>query len=181
MRIPIKTYLFKYLSAQLGTDKFVLKQIPAAGANTNELLWQKRLSELIFPLVTTDHPYKPDELKLKNYTIISMHPTDWLVNNKRLFISERGVRIINSELYNWFMEDLCECLDEAISNRQRIDLRIIQFMDRFNINEDDIRLDSLKRNYHRERTKTNEKISKNNLGVTQLVLDLSFSNKLIQT
>lgn len=180
MRIPIKTYLHKYLLKQIGSDKLVLQKITTHQSITQDLLWQKRLSDLIFPLLTTGHGYKTDEIEFKNYVFMAIHPNTTALRDKKISISAKGVKCLNNAVYGWFMEDLQEYCDEALSKSQRIDLRILQFMADHNIDEEDIRFDSLKKNYYRERVKTSQKIFTKNSSTAQLVLDLSFSNKLIQ-
>jgi hypothetical protein len=181
MRIPIKTYLHKYLLNQLGTEKFILQKYSNCNTSTRELLWQKRLSDLIFPLLITGNGYKPEEIGFKNFVYMAVFPSNTAIREKRMSISSKGVQCINNALYTWFMEDLQEFCDEALSTNQRIDMRILKFMSDYNIDEDDIRFDSLKKNYYRERVKTSQKIFTKNYATAQLVLDLSFSNKLIQS
>lgn len=180
MRIPIKTYLFKYLKVQIGAEKFVLRRISVSEANTKELIWQQRLSKLIFPLITTGEGYKADDIKFKNYTLVGVFLSDTLINHKRAAISEKGVNLINAQLYQWFMDDMFDCLDESISNGKRMDLQILEFMNRYDLDDEDIRFDSLKKNFYRDRKTNSEKVFKKPSTTAQIVLDFGFSEKLIQ-
>jgi len=79
------------------------------------------------------------------------------------------------------VEELAMKMDEAIANKKRHDKAILEFMNQYNFDEDDIRFDSLKKRMYRERVKIAEKIYlANNLKPTSGVLNLSFGDRLIQ-
>jgi CRISPR/Cas system-associated endoribonuclease Cas2 len=79
------------------------------------------------------------------------------------------------------MDELMSRVFEALDEEKRIDTIILGFMAECNIDEDDIRFDSLKKNCYRKRTEIAEKLFLNNNSATaHVVLNLSFDTKLIR-
>lgn len=151
--------------------------------NGNIIHIQREISKTLYPFLNTRDQWKTENLaKQYKYTLISLQLMDYLANHKRLFISTLGVIKFNERLDQLMVEDLMNRLDLSISNKKRHDETFLQFMAECSIDEDDIRFDSLKKRCYRERVKLKEKIFLgNNLSRTYGVLDLSFTEKLVQS
>ena len=186
IKIPIRVHLLKYLRGKVGADKLDIKHINQMElfADQSDIIFiQRELSKNIYPFINTTHNWKPEHLGVKyKFGMVALNLKDYLINSKKLFISYDGVKKLNESLYDLMMNELMGLLDESIVNKTRHDEAIINFMNKYEIDEDDIRFDSLKRKCYRERARLAEQIFlENNLKMTSGVIDLSFGNNLVQS
>lgn len=185
IRIPIKTYLVKYLIARLGKDSLELKRVSAFEVALSEdnikANLQKQISDVIFPMLKSSGNYDLNQyVDNKTYTIVGLTLTDSLMKLKKVCLRPKAITIINDVIYNIMMGELMNRVFEAIDQEQRLDNIILGFMCECNIDEDDIKFDSLKKNCYRKRAELAEKIFHKNSTTAHAVLNLSFGNKLIR-
>lgn len=186
VRIPIKMHLLKYLRNKVGADKLEIKhynQTEMFAEESDVIYIQRELSKTIYPFLNTKIHWHQKQLdKQGNFGVVALNLKDYLVNSKRLCISIEGVKKFNSCIDSIMLKELITITDKAIAENQRQDNAIIDFMTRYQIDEDDIRFDSLKKRCYRERVKFAEKIFlSKNVNNKVGVLDLSFSTKFIQS
>ena len=186
IRIPIKTYLVKFLLCELGMDSLQLKRVNAFEAalseNNKRAMIQKELSDCIFPLLQSREGFNLEEyLQNPSYTIVALNISDAMMAKKRVCLRKKSIIVINDRVYRIMMGELMERVYKGIDDEVRLDNIILGFMSEYGIDEDDIRFDSLKKNCYRERLRIAEKIyNKNNIITAQGVLNLSFANGLIK-
>jgi hypothetical protein len=187
IKIPVRVHLLKYLSGKVGGDKIEIQHVSQQQMFINEsrvIEIQMKLSRVIFPFLNTDHrnQWQMQQLNGKGkYSLVALAFRDYLVDRKRVFISLQGVNKLNDLLDAMMYEELMGIMDTTISNKERHDKAILDFMNKYLIDEDDIRFDSIKKRLYRERLKINDKIYLNkNLAGMPAILDLSFGNKLVQ-
>ncbi len=186
IRIPIKRYLVKYLIARLGKDTLELKRVSAfevaLSENNIKATLQKQMSDVIFPLLQSTENYnQQDYLDNKAYTLVGLSLSDNMLAQKKVCLRTKSITKINERIYSIMMDELMNRVFEALDEEKRIDTIILGFMAECNIDEDDIRFDSLKKNCYRKRTEIAEKLFlKNNSATAHAVLSLSFDNKLIR-
>lgn len=186
IRIPIKTFLLKYLLSELGKDTLELKRINAFEAalseNNKKASIQKELSDCIFPMLQSREAFNLEEfLSNPKYTIVGLKLTNSMLSQKKVCLRKHAIIKINDKVYCMMMADLMERVYKAIDDEVRLDNIILGFMSEHGIDEDDIRFDSLKKNCYRERIRIAEKLfDKNNFTTAHAVLNLSFTDKLIK-
>lgn len=179
IRLPIKTYLHKYLCQEIGAEKIEIKKISAADIDSNIKRWQYLLSKNLFPYLTHSTGFQGDPKRILNspYTLIAVMPSDKMIRHKRLDITSQGITKVNECIQGEFYKDLFAELDLCLVEKKRIDHKIIDFMNKYDINEDDIRFDSLKKAHYRSRIKEGNNFEKVE---PYCVVDLFFGNRLVQ-
>jgi hypothetical protein len=186
IRIPIKRYLVKYLIARLGKDSLELKRVTAfevaLSENNIKATLQKQISDVIFPLLQSSENYRQEDyINNKAYTLVGLSISDNMMMQKKVCLRTKSITKINERIYGLMMDELMNRVFEALDEEKRIDTIILGFMAECNIDEDDIRFDSLKKNCYRKRTEIAEKLFlKNNSATAHAVLSLSFDTKLIR-
>jgi hypothetical protein len=186
VKIPVRSHLLKFLKYKIGSDRLEIKhysQLELFEEKGNIIYLQRELSKTLYPFINTKKHWEESELCSRyKYSIIGLELKNYLINQKRLSISTVGVIKFNEKIEDMFYEELISRLDIAISNHKRHDEVIFEFMAACLIDEDDIRFDSLKKRCWRMRTKFKEQIFlHNNLARTGAVLDLSFTDKYVQS
>lgn len=185
VKIPVRTHLLKYLKYRIGSDRLEIKhycQMELFEEKGNIIHIQRELSKTLYPFLNTKSHWDSSELCSRNkYAIVGLELKNYLINSKRLNISTIGVTKFNEKLEELLFEDLLSRLDLSIFKNARHDKTILEFMAICQIDEDDIRFDSLKKRCYRMRLKFQEKkFLNNNLARTEAVLDLSFGERYIQ-
>jgi hypothetical protein len=186
IRIPIRIHLLKYLRGKANGEQIRIQhysQLELFEQDSAVIALQRDLARTIYPFLNTTYQWEQAQIrnKLVKYGLISFELKEYLVHSKKLFISFKGVMALNDFIDNLMVEELAMKMDEAIANKKRHDKAILEFMNQYNFDEDDIRFDSLKKRMYRERVKIAEKIYlSNNLKPTSGVLNLSFGDRLIQ-
>ena len=142
------------------------------------LEWPKRLSDLIFPFLNSESNYDLEKLRFQKYAYAGLSLSDKMYNTRRVCISTHGVLKINDSIYEQFMADLTSHVDTRRLQKVKSADAIIEFMNIYDIDEDDIRFDSLKKNEYRERVRIAKKIFHTNLPSAGAVLDLSFNQHI---
>jgi len=186
IKIPIRVHLLKYLRGKIGSDKLEIKhfyQVEMFEDQSEIIFIQKQISRAIYPFLTTKHHWRQDQLgKTISYGMISLGLKEYLVSTKRIQLSYLGVLKLNSTIDEMMLAELIGNIDKAISEKRQHDKTILDFMMKYNFDEDDIRFDSLKKRIYRERARLAEKIFLDkNLKVSEAILDLSFGDKYMQT
>ena len=186
IRIPIRIHLLKYLRGKAKGEQIRIQhhsQLELFEEDSPVIALQRDLARTIYPFLNTDNTWEKSQLltRREKYGLVSMQLKDYLVHSKKVFISYRGIMELNEFIDTMMVEELASRLDESIANRKRHDKTILDFMNEYGFDEDDIRFDSLKKRIYRERVRIAEKIylSKNLKG-TEAILDLSFADRLIQ-
>jgi hypothetical protein len=185
VRIPVRIHLLKYLKAKVGADKLEIRhfnQLEMFADQSDIIYIQRQLSKTLYPFLNTEHQWSSDQLGNQGkYGIIGLNLKDYLIDSRRIYISILGVIKFNDSIDQIMLKEMITLLDKAISEKQRQDHTILEFMAKYQIDEDDIRFDSLKKRAYRERKRLAEKLFlERNLKGTGAVLDLSFSEKFIQ-
>jgi hypothetical protein len=187
IRIPIRSHLLKYLSCKIGGEKINIQHVGQQELFVNEsevIHIQRELARSIYPfLVTNDRAqWKPAQLnKKEKHNLVALAFKDYLVDRKRVFISIDGVREVNYMLDKLMYGELIQINDSSIVNGARKKDAIIDFMNKYKIDEDDITIDSIRKRLWRENVALKEKLYlKNNLFVLGATLDLSFQDRMIE-
>lgn len=107
-------------------------------------------------------------------------PSDSMIKRGRMYLSIQAVHRLNDLLRTEMMSELGMMVDKAISEKRRIDLTILDFMNQYNIDEEDIRFDSLKKSLYRERLVFAPPIE-NNKDEHIGYVDLTYHSKMIAT
>jgi hypothetical protein len=186
IKIPIRVHLLKYLRGKIGSDRLEIKhyyQVEMFEDQSEIIHIQKEISRAIYPFLTTKHHWRQDQLgKTISYGMIALGLKDYLVTTKRIQLSYLGVLKLNSTIDEMMLQELIGKIDVAIAEKKPHDKTILEFMMKYNFDEDDIRYDSLKKRIYRERARLAEKLFlEKNLKVSEGVLDLSFGDKYLQT
>lgn len=186
VRIPVRIHLLKYLKAKVGADKLEIRhfhQMEMFADQSDIIYIQRQLSKTLYPFLNTEHQWAKEQLGSQGkFSLIGLNLKDYLMDSRRIYISLQGVVKFNDTIDQIMLTEMIGLLDKAISERKRQDHVILDFMSKYQIDEDDIRFDSLKKRAYRERKRLAEKIFLDkNLKGTGAVLDLSFSEKLIQS
>lgn len=188
IKIPVRVHLLKYLSGRVGGDKIEIQHISQQqmfASESHVIEIQQKLSQVIFPFLNTDHKnqWAMQQLNGKGkYSLIALAFKDYMMDRKRVFISLQGVNKLNDLIDGMMYAELMGIMDHTISEGGRHDKAILEFMNKYMIDEDDIRFDSIKKRLYRERLKIQDKIYlTKNLSGMPAMLDLSFANKLVQS
>lgn len=185
IKIPIRAHLLKYLKTKIGSEKLNLKhyfQVELFEDQSEMIFIQKQISRALYPFLTTQHQWRPEQLgKNVKYNLIALNLKEYLTDSRRIYISYKGVLVLNEVIDELMVGELLNSLDMAIYDRKRQDQVILDFMAKHAFDEDDIRFDSLKKRCYRERTRLKEKLFlEKNLKVSTGVLDLSFGERYIK-
>lgn len=185
IKIPVRAHLLKYLKTKIGSERMDIKhyfQIEMFEDQSEIIFLQKKISRAIYPFLTTQHQWKPEQLgKSIKYNLIALNLKEYLTDSRRVYISFKGVLKLNEVIDELMLAELLNTIDVAIFTRKRQDLAILDFMNKYGFDEDDIRFDSLKKRCYRERERIQEKIFlEKNLKVSAGVLDLSFGELFIR-
>jgi hypothetical protein len=185
VRIPLRIHLLKYLKAKVGADKLEIRhfnQLEMFQDQSDIIYIQRQLSKTLYPFLNTEHQWEKSQLGNQGkYALIGLNLKDYLISTRRIYISIQGVIKFNDCVDNIMLKEMIALIDTAISKKERQDLCILDFMAKYQIDEDDIRFDSLKKRAYRERKRLAEKLFLDkNLKGTGAVLDLSFAEAFIQ-
>lgn len=177
IRIPVKKHLFKYLSAKVKADKIEIKAPTQLEIFENpELRLRKVIAHSINPMLRVDGGFKLTDFKYPKYELVLFVPSDAMIARKRVFLPKQAVYRLNEVLRLEFLTEVGMEVDRAISTGKRIDLTILDFMARYDIDEEDIRFDSIKKSLYRDRlTFYREAPMDSNIGT----LDLTYHQKMI--
>lgn len=188
IKIPVRVHLLKYLSGKVGAEKIEIQHISQQqmfASESHVIDIQQKLSKTIFPFLNTDqrNQWQMHQLNGKGkYSLVALSFKDYLIDRKRVFISLQGVNKLNDLIDGMMYAELMGIMDYTISAKERHDKAILDFMNKYLIDEDDIKFDSIKKRCYRERLKIQDKIYLNkNLAGMPAILDLSFANKLVQS
>jgi hypothetical protein len=186
VRIPVRIHLLKYLKAKVGADKLEIRhfnQMEMFADQSDIIFLQRQLSKTLYPFLNTEVQWEQSQLGNQGkYGIIGLNLKDYLINSRRIYISIQGVIKFNDCIDQIMLKEMIANIDKAISEKQRQDHTILEFMAKYQIDEDDIRFDSLKKRAYRERKRLAEKIFLDkNLKGSGAVLDLSFAERFIQS
>lgn len=185
IRIPIRIHLLKYLRGKVGAEQVKIQhysQLSLFEADSPVAQLQADLSKTIYPFLNTNYAWEDIQVKnkLNKYGLISLELKDYLVSTKKIFLSFKGVVALNDLIDAMMVEELSDLIDSTIANHKRQDIAILEFMNKYSIDEDDIRFDSLKKRIYRERLKQTAKIFiSKNLAASSGVLSLSFGERLV--
>lgn len=187
IRIPIRSHLLKYLSNKIGGDKINIQHVSQQELFVDEsevIYLQRELGRCIYPFLRTNDKkqWKPQQLnKKEKHNLIALTFKDYLIDRKRVFISIDGVREVNYLLDKLMYAELIQISDRCIVNGARKKDAIIDFMNKYLIDEEDITVDSIRKRLWRENVALREKLYlHNNLHVLGATLDLSFGEQMIE-
>lgn len=177
IRIPVKTHLVKYLSAKVQADKIEIKTPTQLEIFENpELRLRKVIAHSINPMLRSDGGFKLADIKYPKYELVLFVPSDSMIARKRVFLPIQAVHRLNELLRLEFLTEVGMEVDKAISTGKRIDLTILDFMARYDIDEEDIRFDSIKKSLYRDRLTFHREVPQDaNIGT----LDLTYNKKMI--
>jgi hypothetical protein len=177
IRIPVKNHLHKYLSAKVNAEKIEIKAPTQLEIFENpQLRLRKVIAHCITPMLRVDGGFKLTEIKYPSYKLVLFVPSDSMIARKRVFLPIQAVHRLNELLRLEFLSDVGMEVDKAISEGKRIDLTILDFMAKYDIDEEDIRFDSIKKSLYRDRlTFHRETQTDSNIGM----LDLTYHKKMI--
>lgn len=178
IRIPVKTHLFKYLQGKIAADKVEIKVPSQLEIFENpDLRIRKLIAHSINPMLRTDAGFKIEAINYKSYQLVLFVPSDSMIKRGRVFLPEKAVHRLNELLRLEMLSEVGMLVDKAISEKKRIDLAILDFMAKYDIDEEDIRFDSIKKSLYRDRvTFTKDyRAQDENIGT----LDLTYHKKMV--
>ncbi len=175
IRIPIKTHLFKFLVKKLPIEKLQITKPIITGDDPLEH-YNRIAYKCLNPFLRCDNGFNLSNITFKHYELILFIPSDGMIQRGRVHLAEKGVYMLNDVLRNEFIAECRMWVDKAISDNSRHDLAILNFMDMYGIDDEEIRFDSLKKALYRDRL--NFVKNNNNPEVNIGVIDLAFQKKL---
>ncbi len=186
IRVPIKSYLRKFLIGKIQKEKIQLRKITDAeiSKETNltrqvELMYEQKIANIFFGvgLFKTKQGYNDLVKKHRLNDYIGIQISDNMVREKYIYIDMRSVCLMNSYIYDWFVYDLQVFCDGVLSADGKFQDAIIEYMNKYDIEFEDITFEAMKRCYYRNRQKSKKIISNKSIA-SQLILNLSLSEKL---
>ncbi len=136
VKLSVKPYLVKYLHKVWGTNPIVLNQgIPV----------HREISKSLQAFATTAN-YKKKHYELPHAIEISL--SENMVKSKRFFINAQAERRINAMLTNMMYQEFCAYMN-GIGKGEKAIGRIADFMKCYDMGEDEIKMETLKKCYQR--------------------------------
>ena len=134
VRIPLKSFLHKYLSKSWGTAPLALQK-------------NDKLHREIFRAIQV---FAPENLsKNEHQHFLAIELTDFLLAKKRIYVSQAAANRLNKLFIGMMYAEFYAYMNAA--SEQKLIEKIYAFMDMYDINEDEVKADTLKRSYHRYR------------------------------
>lgn len=175
IRIPIKTHLFKFLVKKIPIEKIQITK-PITSSDDPLEHYNRIAYKCLNPFLRADNGFNLADITFKHYELILFIPSDGMIQRGRVHLAERGVYMFNNVLRDEFINECRMFVDKAISNTGRHDIAILNFMDMYGIDEEDIRFDSIKKALYRDRLSFVK--NNNNMEVNIGVIDFAFQKKL---
>lgn len=135
--IPLKTYLIKFIAKNHSIDPFILSK------------GKCHISSLILdPLKKEGSIRPPLKPEIGNYAdLVCLIPN----GDTRYFFDQSSVLRINQRLDSMFDQQLCDMVSITNERKGDINQRIQQFVDFYNISEDDLAMPTIIKMYYRAR------------------------------
>ena len=154
LRVPIKSYLRKFIIGKLESESIILRKITDNEIENEHdedkkvnLIHCQRVGNIIFGigLFKSKQAYYDKILRVKYNDYIGIDLNDNMLRKKLIYIDMRAVYNMNDRLYDWFVYDFILFMDAYISNKGKFQDGIIEFMSIYNLEFEDIGFEALKR------------------------------------
>lgn len=135
IRIPVKPFVKKYLKTRYG--------------DTHTISKSSFLGFLIYDRLNKDFDPKCDYKGMDD--IYEVELTNWMFKNQGHTISKQHLNALGHALYLLFREDCFAYVDSERLNFGTATRALKEFLNKYNIREDDLKFESIYRDYKRKK------------------------------
>ena len=184
IRVPIKSYLKKFLIYQLQEDVITLKKITHIDiekckdeTQREKLVRLKQITDIIcgVGLITSNQSYYKEPTIYNDF--IGLELTGRMKRTGQLYVNYQAVNTMNERIYKWFCYDITSYLDSEVSDNVKLKNAIYDVMNKYNIQLEELGFDGLRKMYDRNRGRALKNVSEIS-AQDKVVLTLSLSEKL---
>ena len=102
-------------------------------------------------------PFDSKEVKTSYTDKISIEFSDYFSSHSGLFISNKNIALLNTAIKDDFEKSLFNHIMVNIASNKELEIEteILKYLAYFNINEEELKLDSLKKSFYRWRKQRN--------------------------
>lgn len=144
--VPVHSFIKKYLLHRFNSTTGRITATTQVGYGISILkIFQKKT------------PFDSKDVKITYFDMITIEFSDYFSSQSGLYISNKNIALLNAAIKDDFEEALFNhVMINLISDKElEIEKEILKFLAYFNINEDDLKLDTLKKSFYRWRIKRN--------------------------